>query len=92
MLDHHGEVWNEATLFIVITSSNRWSNRGFELEPFYTSSHIDQEKFEELGGGHLACRVRIQPCQALHDTKEPFHGGLWFRAFNRTRSSSTTTS
>ena len=92
MEDNHGEVWSEVALFIIITPSNGWSNRSCEPEPFYTPSTIDQEKFEELGGGHPACRVRIQPCQALHDPKEPFHGGLWFRAFNHTRSCSTTTS
>ena len=92
MEDHHGEVWSEASLFIVITSSNGWLNQSCEPEPFYTPSPLDQEKLEELGGGDPAFRVRIQPCEALHDTKESIHGGLWIRAFNRTRSTSATTS
>ena len=70
MEDPHGKVWREVALFIVITPSNGWTNQSCEPEPFYTPPTIDQEKLEELGGGHPACRVRIQPCQALHDTKE----------------------
>ena len=60
MEDPHGEVWSEVALFIIITPSNGWTNRSCEPEPLYTPSTIDQEKFEELGGGHPACRVRIQ--------------------------------
>ena len=92
MEDDHGEVWSEAAIFIVITSSNGWSNRSCEPEPFYTPSTIDQEELEKLGGGDPACRVCLQPRQALHYTKESFHGGLWIQASNRSRSPSTTTS
>ena len=54
MEDTYGQVWDQAAILIIITSTNRWPDRGGEPEPVHTTSTFDQE-LVELGGGDSPC-------------------------------------
>ena len=66
------QAWNQALVLIRVPSSNRRPNGGDELYALHSTSRVDQEEHQGVGGVSTHRRVRLQPCKTFDDRQAPF--------------------
>ena len=67
---------NQALVLISIPSSNRRPNGGDEPYALHSTSRVDQEEHQGVGGVSTHRRVRLQPCKTFDDRQVPLRGCL----------------
>ena len=75
------QAWNQALVLIRIPSSNRRPNGGDEPYTLHSTSRVDQEEHQGVGGVPTHRRVRLQPRTTLYHRQVPLRGRLRFQPF-----------